>query len=226
MRSNIGLHFDLRLFMSRAGFSAAIALSVLLGACKESSPPAAQGVPPPAAVTVETVTSQIVPINFEYVGRLEASREVEIRPRVSAVILRRYFEEGAPVKAGALLFKLDDAPFAAQLRAAKADLDTQTAKLAQAKLDQARTQKLAAQGFVSASALDNSDTGIRVADAAVRAAAASVSDARINLGYTAIRAPLAGIMGVDHAGANTSDLCAFFDRRRRAPGLAKPDQRG
>lgn len=180
--------------MSRAGFYA-IALSVLLGACKESSPPAAPGGPPPAAVTVETVTTQIVPINFEYVGRLEASREVEIRPRVSAVILRRYFEEGAPVKAGALLFKLDDAPFAAQLRAAKAELDTQTAKLAQAKLDQARTQKLAAQGFVSASALDNSDTGIRVADAAVRAAAASVSDARINLGYTTIRAPLAGIMG-------------------------------
>ncbi len=74
--------------MSRAGFYA-IALSVLLGACKESSPPAAQGGPPPAVVTVETVTTQIVPINFEYVGRLEASREVEIRTRVSAVILRR-----------------------------------------------------------------------------------------------------------------------------------------
>ena len=72
--------------MPRAVFHAAIALSVLLVACKEASPPAAQGGPPPAAVTVETVTPQIFPINFEYVGRLEASREVEIRPRVSGVI--------------------------------------------------------------------------------------------------------------------------------------------
>lgn len=76
--------------MPRAVFHAAIALSVLLVACKEASPPAAQGGPPPVAVTVETVTPQIFPINFEYVGRLEASREVEIRPRVSGVIQHRY----------------------------------------------------------------------------------------------------------------------------------------
>lgn len=77
--------------MPRAVFHAAIALSVLLVACKEASPPAAQGgPPPPPAVTVETVTPQIFPINFEYVGRLEASREVEIRPRVSGVIQHRY----------------------------------------------------------------------------------------------------------------------------------------
>ena len=181
--------------MRRTAFWPFFALSFLLASCKPTSSPPEQGGPPPAAVTVETVGVQTVPINFEYVGRLEASREVEIRPRVSGVIQRRYFDEGAPVKAGALLFKLDDAPFAAQLRVAKAELDNQKAKQAQAKLDQSRNQKLAAQGFISASALDTSETGIRVADAAVRAAAANLTDAQINLGYTAIRAPLTGIMG-------------------------------
>lgn len=164
-------------------------------ACNRDSSPPPPTAPPPAAVTVETVSARVVPITFEYVGRLEGSREIEIRPRVSGVIQRRYFEEGAAVKAGAPLYALDDAPYAAQLRAAKAELDTQAAKLAQARLDQARNKKLAAQGFISASALDNSETNIRVADASMRAASANLSDARINLGYTKITAPISGVMG-------------------------------
>lgn len=181
--------------MLRPAFMPAYGLILLITACNRTTPPAAPVGPPPAAVTIETVAPQIVPITFEYVGRLEASREVEIRPRVSGVILKRYFEEGAPVKAGALLFKIDDGPYAAQLRAAKAEVDTQSAKLAQARLDQSRNKKLAAQGFISNSALDNSETSIRVADAAMRSASANLSDARINLGYTTITAPIGGIMG-------------------------------
>lgn len=174
----------------------ALGVGITLAACDKSPAPSqGSGPPSPAAVTVETVTAQTVPVNFEYVGRLEASREVDIRPRVSGLIERRYFEEGAPVKAGALLFKLDDAPFAAQLRAARAELDNQIARQAQAKLDQARNQKLASQGFISTSALDTSTTAVRVADAAVRAAEASLTDAQINKGYTEIRAPLSGVMG-------------------------------
>ncbi|MBW8371155.1 MAG: hypothetical protein K0M66_09310 [Thiobacillus sp.] len=77
---------------------AALSLAVLLAACgqQDAAQPQGGGPPPPAQVTVETVILQTVPISFEYVGRLEASREVEIRPRVAAVIERRYFEEGAP----------------------------------------------------------------------------------------------------------------------------------
>jgi membrane fusion protein (multidrug efflux system) len=151
--------------------------------------------PPPAQVTVETVAAQTLPISFEYVGRLEASREVEIRPRVSAIIERRYFEEGAPVKASALLFKLDGASFAAQVRAAGAELANRQALLAEAKLELDRTRTLAAQGFVSTRALDAAQTALAVAEATVRAAEANLADARINLGYTEIRAPLAGVTG-------------------------------
>ena len=180
--------------MLRAACWPLCGLILLLTGCNRT-PPAAPSAPLPAAVTVETAVPQAVPITFEYIGRLEASREVEIRPRVSGVIQKRYFEEGAPVKAGSLLFKLDNAPYAAQLRAAKAELDTQSAKLAQARLDQSRNKKLAAQGFISNSALDNSETSIRVADAAMRSASANLSDAHINLGYTTITAPISGIMG-------------------------------
>lgn len=182
--------------MHRSSRIVALSLGVLLAACgqQEAAQPAG-GMPPPAQVTVETVVPQTVPISFEYVGRLEASREVEIRPRVSAIIERRHFEEGAPVKAGALLYKLDGASLAAQVRAAGAELANRQALLAEAKLELDRNRTLAAQGFVSARALDVTQTALAVAEAGVRAAEANLADARINLGYTDIRAPLAGVMG-------------------------------
>jgi membrane fusion protein (multidrug efflux system) len=168
----------------------------LLVACGQQDAAQQQGgPPPPAPVTVETVALQTVPVSFEYVGRLEASREVEIRPRVAALIERRYFEEGAPVKAGALLYKLDAAGFAAQVRAVAAELANRQAVLAEAKLELERNRTLAAQGFVSARALDSAQTALAVAEAGVRTAEANLANARINLGYTEIRAPLSGVMG-------------------------------
>ncbi|MBT9569347.1 MAG: efflux RND transporter periplasmic adaptor subunit [Thiobacillus sp.] len=176
--------------------SGIVVLGVLLAACgQQEAPQQGGGAPPPAAVTVETVVPQTVPISFEYVGRLEASREVEIRPRVAAVIERRYFEEGAPVKAGTPLFKLDAASFAAQMRAAAADLANRQALLAEARLERDRNRTLAAQGFVSARALDVTQTAVAVAEAGVHSAQANLADARINLGYTDLRAPLTGVMG-------------------------------
>ncbi len=182
--------------MCRLSSRVAWSLAAVLAACGQQDAAQQQGgAPPPAQVTVETVAQQAVPVSFEYVGRLEASREVEIRPRVAAVIERRYFEEGAPVKAGALLYKLDAAGIAAQVRAAAAELANREAVLAEAKLELERNRTLAAQGFVSARALDAAQTAVAVAEAGVRAASANLADARVNLGYTEIRAPLSGVMG-------------------------------
>lgn len=173
-----------------------VGLSALLAACgQHETAQQGGGAPPPAQVTVEAVKPQVVPVNFEYVGRLEASREVEIRPRVAAVIEHRYFQEGAPVKAGAQLYKLDAASFAAQVRAASAELANRQALLAEAKLELDRNRALAAQGFVSTRALDATQTALAVAEAGVRTAEANLANARISLGYTDIRAPLTGVMG-------------------------------
>ena len=132
--------------MSRATTFFALSLSAVLAACgqPDAGPQQQGGMPPPAAVTVETVKPQTVPVNFEYVGRLEASREVEIRPRISALIERRHFEEGAPVKAGALLYTLDSGSQMAQVRAAEAELANRAALYKEAQVEYARNQSLAA----------------------------------------------------------------------------------
>lgn len=174
---------------------ASIVAAVLVACGQQDAGQPQGGPPPPAQVSVETVARQSVPVSFEYVGRLEASREVEIRPRVAGVIERRYFEEGAPVKAGTLLYRLDAAGFAARARAAAAELANREAVLAEAKLELERNRTLAAQGFVSTRALDAAQTALAVAEAEARAAAANLADARVNLGYTEIRAPLSGVMG-------------------------------
>lgn len=181
--------------MRRLSTGLVMGLGVMLAACGQKEPSQEGGAPPPAQVTVEAVAPHTVPINFEYVGRLEASREVEIRPRVPAVIERRYFEEGAAVKAGARLYKLDAASIAAQVRAASAELANRKALQAQAQMELERNRALAAQGFVSTRALDVTQTALAVTEAGVRAAEANLADARVNLGYTDIRAPLSGVIG-------------------------------
>ena len=62
---------------------------------------------PPADVTVQPVALQTFPVTFEYVGQTQGSKEVEVRARVTGIIEKRLFEEGAPVKAGQTLFIID-----------------------------------------------------------------------------------------------------------------------
>lgn len=183
--------------MNRPAILLALSLVALLAACDkpENAAPAGAGAPPPAAVTVEVATPANVPISFEYVGRLEASREVEIRPRVSALIERRHFEEGAPIKAGALLYTLDGASLDAQVRAAQAEVVNRRALLKEAQVEHGRNQTLAAQGFVSRRALDATEAAQDVMKAEVSAAEARLADARISRGYASIRAPISGVMG-------------------------------
>lgn len=183
--------------MSRLATLFAASLAAVLAACgqPDAGPQQQGGMPPPAAVTVETVTPRTVPVSFEYVGRLEASREVEIRPRISALIERRHFEEGAPVKAGALLYTLDSGSQQAQVRAAEAELANRLAIYKEAQVEHARNQSLAAQGFVSQRALDGTQAALEVARAGVKSAEAGLADARISRNYTEIRAPIAGVMG-------------------------------
>ncbi|MGC3981240.1 MAG: hypothetical protein QM808_08285 [Steroidobacteraceae bacterium] len=64
----------------------AVVISALLGACSKGAQEGAAGGMPPQAVTVETVATRDVPIDFEYPGQTAGSREVEIRARVSGII--------------------------------------------------------------------------------------------------------------------------------------------
>lgn len=169
----------------------ALALLVLA-----SLPAAAQfGPQGPPAVGVLTAERRPVTETIEFVGRVEATDRVNIRARVTGFLQERLFREGGDVAEGDVLFRLERAPFEAQVEQARANLAGATATLENARVALARARELRQTGAGTQVTLDNAQALERTATAQVLAAQAAVRVAEINLGYTEILAPIGGQIG-------------------------------
>ena len=182
-----------------AAAAAAVALSAfLLAACgkggeaKGGAPGAA---PPPMPVTVLRVASKPVPIALEAVGQAEGSREVEIRARVSGIIEKRLYDEGAPVSANEDLFLIDPHPYELAVQEAKAAVAQERVKRELAQVEAKRLEPLVQERAVSQRELDQQVSTARQSEAAIAAAEARLKEAELNLSYTRVRAPIGGISG-------------------------------
>ena len=150
------------------------------------------GMPPPE-VTTMTVAPKAIPVAFEYVGQTAGSREVEVRARVTGILLKRNFDEGRPVKQGQSLFTIDPAPFEAATTRAQADVAAAEARLEQAKRNVARFKPLYAEKAVSQKDYDDAVSAEQIGNADVKAARARLHEAQLNLGYTKVEAPVSGV---------------------------------
>lgn len=172
-------------------FAGAVAL-LLAGA----QPAAAQfGPQGPPAVGVITAERRPVTETTEFVGRVEATDRVNIRARVVGFLQERLFREGGDVTEGEVLFRIERAPFEAQLEQAQASLAGATATLENARVALARARDLRQTGAGTQVAFDNAQAAERTASAQVLSAQAAVRVANINLGYTDITAPISGQIG-------------------------------
>ncbi|MFZ5861756.1 MAG: efflux RND transporter periplasmic adaptor subunit [Nitrospirota bacterium] len=167
------------------------ALMLALSGCHQAagSPPA----PPPPDVAVVTVQPRDLPAVFEYVGQVAGVREIEVRARVSGILERWNYQEGASVKAGDSLFTIDPQPFQAELARAEAVLASAEATLTQATRNAARLEPLWEAKAVSRREYDDAESAEQVAGANVQAAQAAVTQARLNVSYTRVEAPISGI---------------------------------
>jgi membrane fusion protein (multidrug efflux system) len=163
---------------------------VFTGGCKKSDKPQAAT---PVQVVAIKVEPKDTPVVFEFVGQTKSSHQVEIRARVNGFLDKRVYTEGAAVKAGDVMFKMDPKPFQAQLDAAQAALAQQQARLKTARLNLARVMPLAEQNALSQKDLDDATGQEQTAAAAVEAAKAEVEQAKLNLGYCTITAPVTGL---------------------------------
>jgi membrane fusion protein (multidrug efflux system) len=120
---------------------------------------------------------------------------VNIRARVTGFLQERLFREGGDVREGEVLFRLERAPFEAQVEQARANLAGATATLENTRVALARARELRQTGAGTQVTLDNAQALERTATAQVLAAQAAVRVAEINLGYTEILAPIAGQIG-------------------------------
>ena len=148
---------------------------------------------PPSEVTVMTAAPQSMPVTFEYVGQTAGSREVEVRARVTGILLSRNFKEGDRVKKGQSLFTIDPKPFEAALQRTVADVAAAEARYEQAKRNAARMKPLYAEKAVSQKEHDDAVSAEQIGAADVAAAKARLTEARLNLEYTKVEAPVSGI---------------------------------
>lgn len=182
--------------MKKRWILAILALAVVGGswaALGHSGDTHAQAGPPPApAVTVAQVLVRPVDDADEFTGRLQAVDTIQIRPRVSGYVDSVHFKEGAVVRKGDLLFRIDPRPYQAEVDRLSANLNQAKAEQALAQANAERAGRLLEQHAISKEEADRQVTGAQSAKAQVASTGAALDAARLNLGFTEVRAPIDG----------------------------------
>jgi multidrug efflux system membrane fusion protein len=163
-----------------------------------TQPVRAENAPPPAAaiaVPVVPVKKEDVPIYLDYVATTEAMRTVALQAKITGYLLQRGAPDGADVKEGDLLYKIDPRDYQAALDQAKAQVQKDQAALSYSRATQNRSATLVQQGYTSRDQFDQTTSTLGQAQAALAADQAAERTAQNNLVYTEIRAPFPGRIG-------------------------------
>ena len=175
---------------------AACVIAALLGAgaywWTRPAPRAAAAAPPPPEVGFVTLTAADVPLPLQFSGRVAGFRSVEIRSQVSGTLLKREFNEGAIVKVGDVLFRIDPRSYEAALSRATAQAAQARATLTQTEENYKRVEGLVAQKVSPQKSLEDAVAARDQARASIQSTEADVLTARLNLEYTVIKAPVTG----------------------------------
>lgn len=170
---------------------------LLIGGVLVLSSPAMGQAPGQQAVAVGVISVAYTPMaeTTEVNGRIQARERVDLIARVTAFMEARTFLEGADVKKGQLLYKLQRGPFVADVEAREAAVKQAQAQLTNADLTLARAQQLLKTSSGTQASVDSATAGQLTQQGALQAAQAQLDLARINLDYTEIKSPIDGRIG-------------------------------
>src|SRR6476469_5551853 len=172
--------------------AALTSLMLTLAACgKNESPPA----PPPTAVSYVVVAEQAVALSSELPGRTAPFETSDVRPQVSGLIRARLFTEGDIVHAGQALYRIDPAPYEAQVASARAALARARASIASSSALARRYGELVKINAIARQEYENAQGTAAANRADVAAQQAALRSAQIDLSRTVIRAPITGRIG-------------------------------
>jgi membrane fusion protein (multidrug efflux system) len=171
---------------------------LIAGALAIAAPAATRAQPapggPPAVGVIEATKRPIIETS-EFLGRVEAVNRVNVVARVTAFLEKRLFSEGAEVKTGDELYRLERGPFEADLASKKAQVAQLQAMLENARLTAERARILLSGPAGQQSTYDAALANQRSLEAQVQAAQAQVQASQINLDYTDIGSPIDGKIG-------------------------------
>jgi membrane fusion protein (multidrug efflux system) len=154
-----------------------------------------------SSADVATVEARELRLNLPLSGALAPLEQATVKSKVSGVVLETTLQEGMNVAAGQVIARLDAADQRARVAQQQAALDEAAARLSLAKKNNANSQALLKQNYISQNAYDTTQNSVELAQASVNAMRAQLEMARIALADTVIRAPLAGVISKRHVQA-------------------------
>jgi len=155
----------------------------------------AQGGQPPTVVNVVAPQRQDVPVVLQASGSVTPISSVDLHPQTTSTIRKVHIREGQFVKAGELMFSLDDRSESANVGKAAAQLARERAALVDLERQYQRSVDLFEQKFIARSALDTLRSQVEAARAGLKAGAAALQAEQVAASYSTIRAPMAGRVG-------------------------------
>lgn len=171
-----------------------IAITFFMVACGKSQE-SQQPVMPAMPVSVLEMQPTTVPIQTEAVAQTEGAKEVEVRPRVGGILLKKLFAEGEEIKEGQPMFSIDPVPYQTQVSQANAQLAQQKARLVQTQREEVRLKQLLETKSISQREYDNAVSDQAIANASLQQYKALLNEAQLNLSYAKVKAPARGIAG-------------------------------
>lgn len=144
---------------------------------------------------VRTIGAQSAELQTTYPATIKGMQDVEIRPKVSGFITKLCVKEGQAVKAGQLLFVIDNVTYAAAVRQAKAAVNSAKAQLNTARLTYNNNEKLFKNNVIGSYELQSAKNNMEAAAAALAQAEASYVSAKENLNYCYVTSPASGVIG-------------------------------
>jgi len=163
----------------------------------------AEAAPPAMPVPVERASKRTLPVYLDYPARTEAIRSVSLQAKVTGYLKEQATADGADVKAGDVLYAIDDRDYQTALDQARAELQRDTAQVDYLRSNLARGEALSQKGFLAKDGFDQRTSALHQAEAAVAISSAAVQAAELDIERSTIRAPFAGRVGRSAASVGT-----------------------
>ena len=141
------------------------------------------------------VKPQSITLTKDYPATLQGKQTVEIRPKVAGYIDAILVDEGAYVRKGQVLFRLNANDIQASVRSAEAQVKVAEAEVAASTINLEKTRPLVAKDIISKFDLESAESTLKAREAQLAQAKANLENAKANLQYTVITSPTDGIIG-------------------------------
>ena len=145
--------------------------------------------------SVIAVKQQSTTLFKEYASKLEGEQTVEIRSKIAGYIDKIMVDEGAFVKKGQVLFRLNANDLQAAVRSAEASVKMAEANLNSAAINLEKTKPLVEKNIISKFELASVESTVKGQEAQLAQAKANLENAKASLQYTVISSPAEGTIG-------------------------------